>query len=244
MKRDLTTATLLADAKEFVVQFASCELSLIIIEGETVSEFHSHNPRETLDRFSTILIDDECEGKCHQDPFGGDVGSAFTKSKNALFRDLISFSCQRDVNCALVCFDSQGAVYDYSDPGFSEVLGQYFEMGGGNQFASVPSPPSLALPDPPRQIFNLFTQYSQGMLAQETLAVSQQRRVDSLERSNAAMQRAIDERDQELGALNKAMQEMNRLNMALEDKVAVLEAENARLRLMFTRHNGSDELEP
>lgn len=46
------------------------QLSLIIIEGEAVSEFHSHNPRQTLDRYGTSLINDED----HQDPFGGEAG--------------------------------------------------------------------------------------------------------------------------------------------------------------------------
>ena len=153
--------------KYYVLQLATLTLtltkvSLIIIDGETIMEYHNQNPRRTLDCLCDVLNDEDVG----RDPFAGDGGDPLTTQKNALFRDLISFKCNNEhLKVMAVCFSPGGDVFEYSDPDAVELLAAYYQIGG--QAASSSPVPPVALPGQENSIFQMFNQYSESMLVQE-----------------------------------------------------------------------------
>uniref|UniRef100_A0A7S4G1H1 Uncharacterized protein n=1 Tax=Eutreptiella gymnastica TaxID=73025 RepID=A0A7S4G1H1_9EUGL len=225
MKKTVSADTLVTDARAFANAFPECEISLIIIDGNGITEFHSHNPRQTLDRYSDCLVAEENR----QDPFAGDEGDSFMEQKNALFRDTMNFGCGREeLNYMLVCFDSKGALYDYSQPDALDVMKKYYDIGG--ETTTAPRLPPQPLLEQPNNVFNLFSQYSESILAQEQRATEQQQQLQDMEKAHNQMTKALREKDAELNALRRAMDEIQKLNLDLEDKVFELQAENSRLR--------------
>jgi len=216
---------LVEDARTFAETFDQCKVSLIIIDGENIIEYHNQNPRRTLDCLCDVLNDEDVG----RDPFAGVGSDPFVKQKNALFRDLISFKCNNEhMQVLVVCFGQGGDVFEYSDPDAMELLALYYQIGG--QAANASPVPPEQLPGQQNSIFQMFNQYSESMLVQEQHAATQQRQISDMEKQHQAMERALREKEVELNALKRGMHELEKLNWQLEDRVTELEAENAQLR--------------